>query len=96
MGGLLSTSGVKQELQGGLSQLFPHSGTLSSVRSAASVNSVFNSLAPQRFQSNVSPIRGVGCTARLCVSDTRCATYVIYAAYLEGRCSIQLSYGRTS
>jgi hypothetical protein len=49
---------------------------------------------PQRPRSNFSPIQEVGCTAFFRVSDTRCGTYVIYAAYFEGRCSIQLSYGR--
>jgi hypothetical protein len=48
----------------------------------------------QRLRSNFSPIQEVGCTARFRVSDTRCGTYVIYAAYLEGRRSIRLSYGR--
>ena len=31
----------------------------------------------KQFRSNVSPIQGVGCTARFRVSDTRCGTYVI-------------------
>jgi hypothetical protein len=34
--------------------------------------------SPQDFRSNVSPIREGGCTARFCVSDTRCGTYLIY------------------
>ena len=53
-------------------------------------------MSPQNFRSNFSPIQEVDCTARFRVSDTRCGTYVIYAAYFEGRCSIQLSYGRVA
>jgi hypothetical protein len=34
-----------------------------------------------------SPIREGGCTARFCVSDTRCGTYFIYSVYLKGRYS---------
>ncbi len=31
--------------------------------------------SPHYFRSNFSPIQEGGCTARFCVSDTRCATY---------------------
>ena len=55
-----------------------------------------SSVSARDFRSNFSPIQEGGCTARFCLSDTRCSTYVIYAAYLEGRCSIHLSYGRVA
>src|ERR1700730_8596764 len=54
----------------------------------------FNRKPSKILRSNFSPLQGVGCTARFHVSDTRCDTYVICAACLEGRRSIRLSYGR--
>jgi hypothetical protein len=42
-----------------------------------SVDAEFWWISPQSFQSNVSPIREGGCTARFRVSDTRCGTYLI-------------------
>jgi hypothetical protein len=37
------------------------------------------------FRSNFSPIEGVGCTAHIRVSDTRCGTCVILPAFLQSR-----------
>jgi transposase len=39
------------------------------------------------FRSNFSPIQEGGCTECVRVSDTRCGTCVICAAYLQSRCS---------